>query len=61
MTLDDGSLCLWDSLQSTPYHNFAEVHKAPAMSLAFSPFNDLLFASVGLDKYLVVYDVKGRK
>nr|CAB3264281.1 protein NEDD1 [Phallusia mammillata] len=61
MALDDGSINLWDSLQQSTYHNFTEVHKAPAMALAFSPFNDLISASVGLDKYLVVYDVTKHK
>lgn len=61
MALDSGSINLWDSLQQSSYHNFTDIHKAPAMALAFSPFNDLISASVGLDKYLIVYDVTRHK
>ncbi|XP_076813169.1 uncharacterized protein LOC143459780 isoform X1 [Clavelina lepadiformis] len=61
MTLDDGSLNLWDALHGRSYHNFQEIHNAPAMALAFSTHNDLLLASVGLDKYLMIYDVKSHK
>ena len=61
MTVDDGSLNLWDTLQGKSYHNFAQIHSAPAMDLVFSPFNDLVLASVGLDKHLMVFDVRKHK
>ncbi|XP_078485474.1 protein NEDD1 isoform X2 [Ciona intestinalis] len=61
MTMDDGSIHLWDTLQSTLYHEFVEIHNAPAMSLSFSHFNDLLVSSVGLDKKLIIYDTKSKK
>uniref|UniRef100_H2YEJ0 Uncharacterized protein n=1 Tax=Ciona savignyi TaxID=51511 RepID=H2YEJ0_CIOSA len=61
MAMDDGTLHLHDTLQSTTYHSFHEIHKAPAMSIAFSNFNELLFASVGLDKKLIIYDVNRKK
>ena len=59
--MDDGSVSLWDTLQGKPYHNFAQIHSAPSMDLIFSPLNDLVLASVGLDKHLMVFDVKRRK
>uniref|UniRef100_F6TZ23 Uncharacterized protein n=1 Tax=Ciona intestinalis TaxID=7719 RepID=F6TZ23_CIOIN len=61
MTMDDGSIHLWDTLQSALYHEFVEIHNAPAMSLSFSHFNDLLVSSVGLDKKLIIYDTKSKK
>ena len=60
MAFNDGSLCIWDVLSSTKYHIFNH-HKAPATNLAFSPFNDLLLASVGLDKTLILYDATIKK
>jgi len=61
MAMDDGSVTLWDTLQGKSYHNFTQIHNAAAMDLVFSPFNDLVLASVGLDKHLMVFDVKRHK
>ena len=61
MATDDGSVDLWDTLQGKPYHNFTQIHNAAAMDLMFSPLNDLVLASVGLDKHLMVFDVKRHK
>ena len=61
MAVDDGSVDLWDTLQERSYFNFTQIHSAPAMDLVFSPINDLVLASVGLDKHLIVFDVKKHK
>ena len=47
---DSGSVVLWDANTQKEVHTFEGAHKAPASGLAFSPANDLLFITVGLDK-----------
>lgn len=61
MALDDGSICLWDTLQSSLYHHYKCVHTASAMTVAFSPINNLFMASVGIDKTIIMYDVNSKK
>ncbi|KAK2571437.1 Protein NEDD1 [Acropora cervicornis] len=58
---DDSALNLWDSNTRKLFMSFASDHKAPATGLSFSPMNDMLLCSVGLDKRIVFYDVQGRK
>lgn len=58
---DDSALNLWDSNTRKLFTSFASDHKAPATGLSFSPMNDMLLCSVGLDKRIVFYDVQGRK
>ena len=58
---DDGAVNLWDANTRRLIHGFTESHKAPAMDLAFSPLNEMLLLSVGLDKRIVCYDVQGKK
>ncbi|XP_067929227.1 protein NEDD1-like isoform X2 [Watersipora subatra] len=53
---DDASLVLWDANVRRSVHQFARSHKAPATDLAFSPSNDRLLLSCGLDKNIVLYD-----
>ncbi|KAK2145367.1 hypothetical protein LSH36_683g03118 [Paralvinella palmiformis] len=54
---DDGAVNLWDTSSKKLLHSFVGSHKAPAMGLAFSPFNEMLLMSVGLDKRIICYDV----
>lgn len=56
---DDGCVNLWDCNTRQLVHSFKDIHKAPAMGLAFSPLNEMLLTSVGLDKRIVCYDVQG--
>ena len=58
---DDSALNLWDSNTRKLFTSFASDHKAPATGLSFSPMNDMLLCSVGLDKRIVFYDVQGKK
>lgn len=58
---DDSALNLWDSNTRKLFTSFTSDHKAPATGLSFSPMNDMLLCSVGLDKRIVFYDVQGRK
>ncbi|XP_078276184.1 protein NEDD1 isoform X1 [Rhinoraja longicauda] len=53
---DSGTVTLWDVNTQQVHHTFENAHKAPASSLCFSPVNDLLFATVGLDKKINCYD-----
>ncbi len=57
---DDGSVALWDTNARKVLHSFKDAHKASATSLSFSPVNDMLLTSVGLDKRIVCYDVVGK-
>ena len=57
---DDGAINLWDTSSKRLLHSFVRAHKSPAMGLAFSPLNEMLMMSVGLDKRIVCYDVLGK-
>ena len=57
---DKGSLAFWDVNANKEIHNFNE-HKAPSTGLAFSPVNEVLVLSSGLDKRCVCYDVMTKK
>ncbi|KAM9313210.1 protein NEDD1 [Gastrophryne carolinensis] len=54
---DSGSVTLWDAHSQNPVHMFESAHKAPASGICFSPVNDLLLVTVGLDKRIIFYDV----
>ncbi|KAL3852617.1 hypothetical protein ACJMK2_016236 [Sinanodonta woodiana] len=58
---DDGSLNLWDSNTRQLIHGFSDSHRAPATGLVFSPINDILLMSIGLDKRIVCYDLQAKK
>lgn len=58
---DDGGLYLWDTNSTKLLVSFSNAHKAPATDLSFSPLNNLLLASCGLDKKILCYDVMGKK
>ena len=58
---DTGHVSLWDVNQRRLLHTFTGGHMAPAAGIAFSPVNDILLASVGLDKRLVCYDPKSKR
>lgn len=57
---DDGAVNLWDVNTRRLLHSFSDTHRVPATDLAFSPFNESLMMSVGLDKKLFIYDVQGK-
>ncbi|XP_007907243.2 protein NEDD1 [Callorhinchus milii] len=57
---DTGTVTLWDVNTQVPYHSFKSAHSAPASRLCFSPVNDLLFATVGLDKKIICYDTSSK-
>ena len=52
---DDGSVAFWDVNTGKELQTFRE-HKAPATGLAFSPVNEVLVLSAGLDRRCVCYD-----
>ncbi|XP_028388586.1 protein NEDD1 [Phyllostomus discolor] len=58
---DNGVVTLWDVNNQSPYHNFDSTHKAPASGICFSPVNELLFVTVGLDKRIILYDTSSKK
>ncbi|XP_063783814.1 protein NEDD1 isoform X2 [Pseudophryne corroboree] len=57
---DSGSVTLWDAHSQNPLHVFDNAHKAPASGICFSPVNDLLLVTVGLDKRMICYDVASK-
>ncbi|XP_049638766.1 protein NEDD1 [Suncus etruscus] len=58
---DNGIVTLWDTNSQSPYHNFDTAHKAPASGICFSPVNELLFVTIGLDKRIILYDTSSKK
>ncbi|XP_069346474.1 protein NEDD1 [Eulemur rufifrons] len=58
---DSGLVTLWDVNSQSPYHNFDSTHKAPASGICFSPVNELLFVTIGLDKRIILYDTSSKK
>ncbi|XP_004418039.1 PREDICTED: protein NEDD1 isoform X3 [Ceratotherium simum simum] len=58
---DNGVVTLWDVNGQSPYHNFGSTHKAPASGICFSPVNELLFVTIGLDKRIILYDTSSKK
>ncbi|RZC78467.1 hypothetical protein C5167_002647 [Papaver somniferum] len=55
---DDGSVHLWDTAarNSKPKASWLKQHSAPTTGVSFSPTNDKMIATVGLDKKLYTYD-----
>lgn len=62
---DDGVLYTWDSNTKTQMRRFdvevAGRHSTPCTGLAFSPCNQMLLVSIGLDKRILCYDVVTNK
>ncbi|GMG99279.1 hypothetical protein Nepgr_001119 [Nepenthes gracilis] len=58
---DDGSLHLWDTTGRTPKVSWLKQHSAPTAGVSFSPSNDKIIASVGLDKKLYTFDSGSRR
>ncbi|XAR66231.1 hypothetical protein NMG60_11012384 [Bertholletia excelsa] len=53
---DDGSVRLWDTTGRSPKVSWSKQHSAPTAGVSFSPSNDKVIASVGLDKKLYTFD-----
>ncbi|KAM1028778.1 hypothetical protein FF1_041324 [Malus domestica] len=58
---DDGSVHLWDTTARSPKVSWLKQHSAPAAGISFSPSNDKMIATVGLDKKLYTYDSGSRQ
>ncbi|KAJ6909684.1 hypothetical protein NC652_020612 [Populus alba x Populus x berolinensis] len=58
---DDGSVHLWDTTGRSPKVSWSKQHSAPTAGISFSPSNDKIIASVGLDKKLYTYDSGSRR
>jgi len=57
---DSGAVNLWDTKERKLVKTFND-HKSPGTGLSFSPLNDMLLCSTGLDKRIIFYDVSGKK
>ncbi|KAJ4978571.1 hypothetical protein NE237_009351 [Protea cynaroides] len=53
---DDGSVHLWDTTGCSPKISWSKQHSAPTIGVSFSPSNDKIIASVGLDKKSNTFD-----
>ncbi|KAK2968556.1 hypothetical protein RJ640_009401, partial [Escallonia rubra] len=61
---DDGSIHVWDTTvrsPKTPQGSWLKQHSAPTAGVSFSPSNDKMIASVGLDKKLYTFDLVSKK
>ncbi|GAB2286912.1 hypothetical protein Dimus_021300 [Dionaea muscipula] len=58
---DDGSIHMWDTTSRSPKVSWSKQHSAPIAGVSFSPTNDKIIASVGLDKKLYTFDSGMRK
>ncbi|GER34948.1 transducin/WD40 repeat-like superfamily protein [Striga asiatica] len=58
---DDGSIHLWDTTGRSPKASWLKQHSAPTSAVSFSPSNDKVIASVGLDMKLYTFDTGSRK
>ncbi|KAF5467362.1 hypothetical protein F2P56_017190 [Juglans regia] len=58
---DDGTVHLWDTTGRNPKVSWLKQHSAPTAGISFSPSNDKIIASVGLDKKLYTYDSGSRR
>lgn len=53
---DDGSIHMWDTTGRSPKVSWLKQHSAPTTGVCFSPSNDKMVVSVGLDKKLYTFD-----
>ena len=61
VTCDDGGgVGAWDVSRSDRVASLTP-HKAPATGLSFSPLNELLLVTCGLDKRILFHDLKSHK
>ncbi|OIT33425.1 PREDICTED: protein NEDD1 [Nicotiana attenuata] len=58
---DDGSIHLWDTTGRIPKVSWLKQHSAPTSGISFSPSNDKIVASVGMDKKLYTFDSGSRR
>lgn len=58
---EDGAVNLWDINTRRLLHGYSDAHIASATGLKFSPLNDILLLSVGLDKRIICFDVQSKK
>ncbi|KAJ9684369.1 hypothetical protein PVL29_016710 [Vitis rotundifolia] len=58
---DDGSIHMWDTTGRSPKVSWLKQHSAPTAGVSFSPSNDKIIATVGLDKKLYTFDTGSRR
>ena len=58
---EGGSVLVWDTTRRATDVVFTSAHNSPATGLAFSPVNNLLLCSAGLDQRILFYDIKEKK
>ncbi|KAI5390726.1 hypothetical protein KIW84_075858 [Lathyrus oleraceus] len=60
-TRDDATVHLWDTTGRNPKLSWMKQHSEPTAGISFSPSNDKIIVSVGLDKKLYTYDSGSRR
>lgn len=58
---EDGSLCVWSVESQRLLSKYSSPHAGPATDLCFSPSNNMLMISVGMDSRIKCYDIQTRK
>ncbi|VVB13391.1 unnamed protein product [Arabis nemorensis] len=58
---DDGTVHMWDTTGRNPKISWLKQHSAPTAGVCFSPSNEKIIVSVGMDKKLYTYDSGSRR
>ncbi|KAI5390730.1 hypothetical protein KIW84_075862 [Lathyrus oleraceus] len=58
---NDATVHLWDTTGRNPKLSWMKQHSTPTAGISFSPSNDKIIDSVGLDKKLYTYDSGSRR
>ena len=59
---DEGIICVWDVSKLQLYHAYEDsVHTKPCHGVAFSPTNELLLCSAGMDQKIQFFDIIEKK
>ncbi|KAF3780285.1 NEDD1 protein [Nymphaea thermarum] len=58
---DDGSILLWDTNGRNRKASWLKQHSAPTTGVCFSPTNDKIIATCGLDKKIYTFDASSKR
>lgn len=58
---EDGTACVWSVESQRLLNKYSTPHTGPATDLCFSPSNNMLMISVGMDCRIKCYDIQTRK
>lgn len=58
---EDGTVVCWDTNREVANLEFVRAHEQPCTSVVFSPFNNVLAISAGMDAKINIYDLSAKK